>query len=133
MGRQRNSPHVKEKQASPEKEVNEMEASNLSEKEFREMVIRWMKRMEDKFNNMCKNQEEMKKNQEEMKNDISAIKNSIESINSRLEEAEDRISELEDKVEKNTQAEQRLEKRIKKQEESLRELWVNKKKETISV
>ncbi|KAK1346472.1 hypothetical protein QTO34_000328, partial [Cnephaeus nilssonii] len=85
------------KEASSEKEVNEMEASNLSEKEFRKMVIRWLKRMEDKFNNMWKNQEEMKKNQEEMKNDITAIKNSIESINSRLEEAEDRISELEDK------------------------------------
>ncbi|KAK1344043.1 hypothetical protein QTO34_014602 [Cnephaeus nilssonii] len=91
MGRQRNSPHMKEKQASPEKEVNEMEARNLSEKEFREMVIRWLKRMEDKFDNMSKNQEEMKKNQEEMKNDIAAVKNSIESINSRLEEAEDRI------------------------------------------
>ncbi|KAK1341009.1 hypothetical protein QTO34_017409 [Cnephaeus nilssonii] len=74
-----------------------MEASNLSEKEFREMVIKWMKRMEDKFNNMCKNQEEMKKHQEEMKNGIAAIKNSMESINSRLEEAEGRISELEDK------------------------------------
>nr|KAF6316234.1 hypothetical protein mPipKuh1_008737 [Pipistrellus kuhlii] len=31
MGRQRNNPHMKEKQASPEKDVNEMEASNLSE------------------------------------------------------------------------------------------------------
>ncbi|KAK1328198.1 hypothetical protein QTO34_012621, partial [Cnephaeus nilssonii] len=82
----------KEKQASPEKEVNEPEANNLSEKEFREMVIRWLKRMEDKFDNMSKNQEEMKKNQEEMKNDIAAVKNSIESIKSRLEEAEDRIS-----------------------------------------
>ncbi|KAK1337965.1 hypothetical protein QTO34_001068 [Cnephaeus nilssonii] len=56
------------------------------------MVIRWLKRMEDKFDNMSKNQEEMKKNQEEMKNDIAAVKNSIESIKSRLEEAEDRIN-----------------------------------------
>ncbi|KAK1346435.1 hypothetical protein QTO34_000291 [Cnephaeus nilssonii] len=98
MGRQRNSPHMKEKQASPEKEANEMKADNLSEKEFREMVIRWLKRMEDKFDNMSKNQEEMKKNQEEIKNDIAAVKNSIGSIKSRLEEEEDRISELEDKV-----------------------------------
>ncbi|KAK1346697.1 hypothetical protein QTO34_000557 [Cnephaeus nilssonii] len=100
MGRQRNSSHKKEKQASPEKEVNKLEASNLSEKEFREMVIRWLKRMEEKIDNMSKNQEEMKKNQEEMKNDIVAVKNSIESIKSRLEEAEDHISELEDKMEK---------------------------------
>ncbi|KAK1327530.1 hypothetical protein QTO34_013032 [Cnephaeus nilssonii] len=53
--------------------------------------------MEDKFDNMSKNQEEMKKNQEEMRNDITAVKNSIESINSTPEEAEDHISELEDK------------------------------------
>ncbi|KAK1335822.1 hypothetical protein QTO34_003617 [Cnephaeus nilssonii] len=48
--------------------------------------------MEDKFDNMSKNQEEMKKNQEEMKNDIADVKNSIESTKSRLEEAEDCIS-----------------------------------------
>ncbi|KAK1338636.1 hypothetical protein QTO34_019290 [Cnephaeus nilssonii] len=133
MGRQRNNPHKKEKQASPEKEVNELEASNLSEKEFREMVIRWLKRMEDKFDNMSKNQEEMKKNQEEMKNDIAAVKNSIESIKSRREEAEDRISELEDKMEKNTQVEQLLEKKMKKQEESLRKLWDNTKQNNIRI
>ena len=53
---------MKEKQASPEKEVNELEASNLPEQEFRVMIIRWLKRMEDKFDNMTKTQEEMKKN-----------------------------------------------------------------------
>ncbi|KAK1346737.1 hypothetical protein QTO34_000597 [Cnephaeus nilssonii] len=133
MGRQRNSPHRKKKQASPEKEVNELDANNLSEKEFREMVIRWLKRMEDKFDNMSKNQEEMKKNQEEMKNDIAAVKNSIESIKSRLEEAEDRISELEDKMEKNTQLQQLLETKIRKHEESLRELWDNTKQNNIRI
>jgi chromosome segregation ATPase len=111
MGRRRNSPQKNEKQPSPEKEVNKMEATDLSEKEFREMVIRWLKRMEDKFDNMSKNQEEMRKNQEEMRNDIAAVKNSIESIKSRLEEAEDRISELEDQVGKNTQVQQLLEKK----------------------
>ena len=39
---------MKEKQASPEKEVNELEASNLPEQEFRVMIIRWLKIMEDK-------------------------------------------------------------------------------------
>ncbi|KAK1338329.1 hypothetical protein QTO34_001444, partial [Cnephaeus nilssonii] len=123
----------KEQQASPEKEVNKLEANNLSEKEFREMVIRWLKRMEDKFDNMSKNQEEMKKNQEEMKNDIAAVKNSIESIKSRLEEAEDHISELEDKMEKNTQLQQLLETKIRKHEESLRELRDNTKQNNIRI
>jgi len=133
MGKQRISPPRKEKQASPEKEVNELEANNLSEKEFREMVIGWLKRMEDKFDNMSKNQEEMKKNQEEMKNDIAAVKNSIESIKSRLEEAEDRISELEDMMEKNTQLQQLLETKIRKHEESLRELRDNTKQNNIRI
>ena len=35
-------------------------------------------------------------------------------MNSRLDETKDRISDLEDKVEKNTQAQQQKEKRIKK-------------------
>ncbi|KAK1340738.1 hypothetical protein QTO34_017130 [Cnephaeus nilssonii] len=91
-------PIGKKRRNHMEKEVNKMEASNMSEKEFRAMVIRTLKRTEDKCNNICKNQEEMKKNQEEMKNDIAAIKNTIESINSRLKETEDHISELEDKV-----------------------------------
>ena len=71
--------------------------------------------------------------QDEMKNDIATMKNSIESIKSRLEEAEDRISELEDKMEKNTQLEQLLEKKNKKQEESLRELWDNTKQNNIRI
>nr|KAF6392601.1 hypothetical protein mPipKuh1_007790 [Pipistrellus kuhlii] len=145
MGRQKHSPHMKEKQASPEKEVNESEASSLPEQEFRIMIIGWLKRIEEKFDNnqeemrknheeLKKNHEELKKNQEEMKNDIATMKNSIESIKSRLHEAEDHISELEDKMGKNTQVEQLLEKKkIKKQEESLQELWDNTKQNNIRI
>ena len=46
----------------------------------------------------------------------------VEGIKSRLDEAEDLISELEDKVEKNTQKEQGKEKRLRKNEEGLREM-----------
>ena len=35
MERQRNMPQIKEQEKSPEKELNEMEASNLSEAKFR--------------------------------------------------------------------------------------------------
>lgn len=147
MGRLRNNLPMKENRPSPGKEVNDLEASNLPEQEFRVMIMGWLKRMEDKFDNMSKTQEEIKKNQEdlkknqeemkvtqeEMKNEIASMKNSIESIKSRLEEAEDRISELEDKMEKNTQLEKLLEKKIKKQEESLRELWDNTKQNNIRI
>ncbi|KAK1327703.1 hypothetical protein QTO34_012848 [Cnephaeus nilssonii] len=64
----------------------------MTEKEFRVMVIKFIHRMDEKINNLCKNQEEMK-------SDIATIKNTMESFNSRLEEAEDRISELEDQRE----------------------------------
>ena len=48
-------------------------------------------------------------------------------IKSRLKEAEDRISELEDKIEKNTQNEQEKEKRLRKNEQGLRDMQDNVK------
>ena len=42
MGRQRNKPQVKEQQNSPEEELNEMEASNLSNVQFKIMIIRML-------------------------------------------------------------------------------------------
>ncbi|KAK1337271.1 hypothetical protein QTO34_001896 [Cnephaeus nilssonii] len=98
----------------------------MTEKEFRVMVVEFIQRMDEKINNLCKNQEEMK-------SDIATIKNTMESFNSRLQEAEDRISELEDQVQKQAQAEQQLEKKIKKQEESLRELRDNMKRSNMRI
>ncbi|KAK1327409.1 hypothetical protein QTO34_014170 [Cnephaeus nilssonii] len=98
----------------------------MTEKEFRVMVMEFIYRMDEKINNLCKNQEEMK-------SDIATIKNTMESFNSRLQEAEDRISELEDQVQKQAQSEQQLEKKIKKQEESLRELRDNMKRSNMRI
>ena len=47
---------------------------------------------------------------------------SIPSNEKQTDEAEDRISGLEDKVEKNTQKEQEKEKRLRKNEQGLREM-----------
>ncbi|KAK1343881.1 hypothetical protein QTO34_014436 [Cnephaeus nilssonii] len=88
MGKRNNSQR-KENVESPRKEISETEACNMTEKEFRVMVMEFIHRMDEKINNLCKNQEEMK-------SDIATIKNTMESFNSRLQEAEDRISELED-------------------------------------
>ena len=72
-----------------------------------------------------KDLEELKRKQAMMKNRINEIKHTLEGINSRITEAEERISDLEDKiVEKNT-AEQNKEKRMKRTEDSLRDLWDN--------
>ena len=56
---------------------------------------------------------------------VNKIKNSLEGINSRLTEAEERISELEDKIVEITTSEQNKEKREKRIEDSLRDLWDN--------
>ncbi|KAK1336336.1 hypothetical protein QTO34_004142 [Cnephaeus nilssonii] len=125
MGKRNNSQR-KENVESPRKEINENEACNMTEKEFRVMVMEFIHRMDEKINNLCKNQEEMK-------SDIATIKNTMESFNSRLQEAEDRISELEDQVQKQAQAEQQLEEKIKKQEESLRELRDNMKRSNMRI
>ena len=52
------------------------------------------------------------------------MKNTLEGINSRLNDTEKRISELENRVVEITEAKQKKEK-IKRSEESLRDLWDN--------
>ena len=66
-----------------------------------------------------------------MNNKINEIKNSLEGINSRITEAEERISDLEDKIVEITTAEQNKEKRMKRTEDSLRDLWDNIKRTNI--
>ena len=62
-----------------------------------------------------------------MQNTITEIKNSLEAANSRIQEEEERISKVEDTLVEITDAEQKREKRLKTNEESLRELWDNVK------
>ena len=58
-------------------------------------------------------------------NMINEIKNSLEGINSRITEAEEQISDLEDKIVEITITEPNKEKRIKRIEDSFRDLWDN--------
>ena len=60
-----------------------------------------------------------------MNNTVNEIKNSLEGINTRITEAEERISDLEDKIVEITTAEQNKEKRMRRIEDSLRDLWDN--------
>ena len=50
------------------------------------------------------------------------MKNTREGINNRITEAEERISDLEDRMVEFTDAEQTKEKRMKRNEDSLRDL-----------
>ena len=70
--------------------------------------------------------EEVTKSKQTMiNNTINEIKNSLEGINSRITEAEKQIRDLEDKIVEITIIEQNKEKRMKRIEDSLRDLWDN--------
>ena len=58
-----------------------------------------------------------------MNNTINEIKNSLEGINNRITESEEWISDLEDKIVEITTTEQNTEKRMKRIEDSHRDLW----------
>ena len=58
-----------------------------------------------------------------MNNTTTEMKNTLEAINSRKTEGEERISELEDRMVEITVMEQNKERRMKKNEDSLRDLW----------
>ena len=60
-----------------------------------------------------------------MNSTITKIINAIEEINSRITEAEEQINDLEDKMVGIIATEQNIEKRIKINEDSLRDLWDN--------
>ena len=57
------------------------------------------------------------------------MKNTLERIKSRITEAEERISDLEDRMVEFTAVEQKKEKRMKRNEDSLRGLWDNIKQQ----
>ena len=60
-----------------------------------------------------------------MNNTINEIENSLEGINSRITDAKEWISDLEDKIVEINTAEQNKQKRTKRIEDSLRDLWDN--------
>ena len=81
-------------------------------------------------NKMEKMQQSINKELEELKNKhtnntITEIKNSLEGIKSRISETEEWISELKDKMVEMTAEEQNKVKRIKRTEDSLRDVWNN--------
>ena len=76
--------------------------------------------MQEMFN---KDLEELKNKQTEMNNIITEMKNTLEGINSRITETDERISDLENRMVEFTVGEQNKEKRMKRNEDSLRDLW----------
>ena len=61
------------------------------------------------------------------------MNNTLEGINSRITEAEEWIKDLEDRMVEITATEQSIEKRMKRYEDSLRDLWDNIKDTNIHI
>ena len=61
------------------------------------------------------------------------MNNTLEGISSRITETEEWISDLEDRMVEITAAEQNIEKRMKRNEDSLRDLWDNIKSTNIHI
>ena len=133
MKRQINMLQMKEQGKNLQDQINEDEIGNLPEKEFRVMIVKMIQnlgnRMEaqiEKIQEMFnKDLEELKSKQTEMNNTITEMKNTLKGNNSRITEAEERISDLEDRMSEFTAAKQNKETRMKRNEDSLRDLWNN--------
>ena len=76
--------------------------------------------MQELFN---KDLEELKNQQIKMNSTETAMKSTLEQINSRISEAEEWVSELEDRMVEITAMEQSKEKRMERNEDSVRDLW----------
>ena len=91
------------------------------------MIVKVIKNLENKMEKMQesinKDLEELKNKHIETNNTITEIKNTLEGINSRISEAEERISDLKDKMVEITSEKQNKIKRMKRAEDSLRDLW----------
>ena len=86
MRRQRNMAQMKEQIKTPEKELNKMEISNLSEAQFKTLA-----------QGISEDLNSIKKIQSEMKDILIEIRNNLLGNKSRMNKAENQINDLEHK------------------------------------
>ena len=112
---------MKEQSRTSERELSEEEITNLSDGEFKALVI---KMLTDLVEYGCKLDEKMQAM-------LSEIKENVQGTNSDRKETRTHINDLEQKEEINIQLDQNEETRIQKNEERLRNLWDNLKRSNI--
>ena len=114
---------MKEQNKTPEKELHKMEITNLSDEEFKTMVIRMFKELIEYDKNI----------REEMKVTLSEIKKNLQGINSGEDDVKNQINDLEHKEGKSIQSEQQEENWTQKIEDRLRNLSDNFKHSNIGI
>ena len=123
MKRQRNTTQMKEQTRNTDVQIDEEEIGKLPKKEFRIMIVKMIKNLENKMEKM---QESINEDIKELMNKhtetnstIYEILNTLEGINRRISEAEEQISELEEKMMEITSEEQNKIKTMKRTDDSL--------------
>ena len=127
---------MKEQTWNTEVQINEEEIGKFFDKEFRIMIVKMIKNLENKMEKteeiINKDLKQLKKKYTETNNTNTEIKNTLEWINSRICEAEEHISGLEDKMVEIISEENKV-KRMKRTEDNLRDLWDNIKHTNIQI
>ena len=100
---------MKEQIKTPEKELSDKEIANLSDAEFKTLVIRMLTELVDFGHKL----------DEKMNAMLSEIKENVQGTNSDRKETETQINGVEQKEERNTQPEKNEETRIQKMRRGL--------------
>ncbi|KAL0618989.1 LINE-1 retrotransposable element ORF1 protein [Plecturocebus cupreus] len=136
------SPPTRDRSSSSAREqgLTEDECDELTESGFRRWIIRNFcelkehvltqcketKNAERRFNEMLTRMDNLEKNISELmelKNTTQELREACTSFNSRIDQAEDRISEVEDQLNEIKREGKMTEKRVKRNERSLQEIW----------
>ena len=92
MKRQRNTTQMKEQTRNTQVQINEEEIGKLPEEEFRIMIVKMIKTLENKMEKMQesinKDLEELRNKHTETNNTITEVKNTLEGSNCGISEAE---------------------------------------------
>ena len=114
---------MKEQSKTSERKLSNEEIANLSDGEFKALVIKMLTELIELGRKMKK----------QMKDTQSEIKQNIQGTSSDRKETRTQTNELEQKEGINTQPEQNEETRIQKSEERLTNLWDNLKHSNIRI
>ena len=108
------------------RQLSDEEIANLSDTQFKTLLIKMLQELTGYFNSI-------KKTQAAMKVALCEVQKNLQVTNSDGKETETQINGLEQKEERNIQPEQNAERRIQKNEERLRNLQNNFKHSNIQI
>ena len=98
----KNSPQEKFQKEMTARELLKTDINNISDQEFRIMVIRLIpgleKSIEDSREAIAAEIRDLRNSHDELRNVVNEVRNELDVFTMRIEEAEGRISKIEDKI-----------------------------------